>query len=136
MHRGICGTKHQESVQMVNSGMHVQDYPSFTLPKAHLQRCIDQATLIAGAEKRVFPSVYGYQFDHTSRGWDRIPGTCWPPSTPKFPNCDPNLPYFKWVLIFFRFHGADSSSTDATTETLHSSLAILTRAHHSVRRKT
>ncbi|KAH6891781.1 cholinesterase [Coprinopsis sp. MPI-PUGE-AT-0042] len=58
-------------------------------------RCIDQATLIAGAQKKVFPSVYGYQFEHTSRGWDRIPGTCWPPSSPKYPSGDPNLPYFK-----------------------------------------
>ncbi|PPQ97784.1 hypothetical protein CVT26_012787, partial [Gymnopilus dilepis] len=58
-------------------------------------RCIDQATLIAAAQHRVFPSVWAYQFDRSYAGYEPIPGTCEPPATPAFPNGDPSLPYYR-----------------------------------------
>lgn len=58
-------------------------------------RCIDQATVIAAAKNRVFPSVYAYSFDRTYGGYEPIPHTCGPPATDAFPNGDPSLPYFR-----------------------------------------
>ncbi|KAF8890281.1 Alpha/Beta hydrolase protein [Gymnopilus junonius] len=58
-------------------------------------RCIDEATLIAAAKHRVFPSVWAYQFDRSYAGYEPIPGTCEPPATAEFPNGDPSLPYYR-----------------------------------------
>jgi len=58
-------------------------------------RCIDQATVIAAAKHRVFPSVYAYQFDRSYEGYEPNPGVCDPPATAEFPNGDPSLPYFR-----------------------------------------
>ena len=62
-------------------------------------RCIDQATVYAGAAKGVFKSAYYYQMDRTIAGYDpNLLGG--PPVTSGYPNGNPNLPYF-------RLHGAD-----------------------------
>ncbi|TFK32362.1 Alpha/Beta hydrolase protein [Crucibulum laeve] len=58
-------------------------------------RCVDQATLIAAAKHKVFPSIYAYQFDRSYGGFEPIPGTCDPAATAEFPNGDPKLPYFR-----------------------------------------
>ncbi|KAH9479073.1 Para-nitrobenzyl esterase [Psilocybe cubensis] len=58
-------------------------------------RCIDQATVISAAKHDVFASVWAYQFDRSYGGYEPVPGTCDPPSTPAFPNGDPNLPYYR-----------------------------------------
>ncbi|KIX99777.1 uncharacterized protein Z520_04413 [Fonsecaea multimorphosa CBS 102226] len=62
-------------------------------------RCIDQATVYAGAETGTFPAAYYYQFERTINGYnpENVPGA---PVTPGYPNGNPNLPYFK-------LHGAD-----------------------------
>ena len=62
-------------------------------------RCVDQATVYAGAANNVFKSAYFYQMDRTINGYDpnKLGG---PPVTPGYPNGNPNLPYF-------RLHGAD-----------------------------
>ncbi|KAK5947410.1 hypothetical protein PMZ80_001560 [Knufia obscura] len=62
-------------------------------------RCIDQATIFAGAANKVFPSAYYYQFDRAISGYNpnNLPGA---PVTPGYPNGNPNEPYFK-------LHGAD-----------------------------
>ncbi|KAJ2915741.1 hypothetical protein MD484_g4690, partial [Candolleomyces efflorescens] len=57
--------------------------------------CIDQATVIAAAKHRVFPSIFAYQFDRTYVGWEPIPGTCGPATTAEFPYGDTKLPYFR-----------------------------------------
>jgi len=62
-------------------------------------RCIDQATMYAGAKSGAFASSYYYQMDRTIAGYDPN-GLGGPPVTPGYPNGDPNLPYF-------RLHGAD-----------------------------
>ena len=62
-------------------------------------RCIDQATVYAGAANGVFKSAYYYQMDRTIAGYDpNLLGG--PPATPGYPNGNPNLPYF-------RLHGSD-----------------------------
>ncbi|KAF8875886.1 Carboxylesterase family-domain-containing protein [Gymnopilus junonius] len=58
-------------------------------------RCVDQATLIAAAKHKVFPTIFAYQFDRSYAGFEPIPGTCVPPATAEFPNGDPSLPYFR-----------------------------------------
>ncbi len=62
-------------------------------------RCIDQATVYAGAKTGAFPSIYYYQMDRTINGYnpENVDGA---PITPAYPNGDPNMPYFK-------LHGAD-----------------------------
>lgn len=62
-------------------------------------RCVDQATVYAGATSGVFPRAYYYQMDRTIAGYDpnNLGG---PPVAPGYPLGDPNLPYF-------RLHGAD-----------------------------
>ncbi|KAH0839103.1 carboxylesterase family protein [Fonsecaea pedrosoi] len=62
-------------------------------------RCIDQATVYAGAETGTFPAAYYYQFERTINGYnpENVPGA---PITPGYPHGNPNLPYFK-------LHGAD-----------------------------
>ena len=62
-------------------------------------RCIDQATIFAGATNKVFPSAYYYQFERSIAGYNpnNLPGA---PITPGYPNGNPNEPYFK-------VHGAD-----------------------------
>ena len=62
-------------------------------------RCIDQATVYAGATNGVFKTAYFYQMDRTSNGYDpnMLGG---PPVEPGYPNGNPNLPYF-------RLHGSD-----------------------------
>ncbi|KEF60809.1 esterase/lipase [Exophiala aquamarina CBS 119918] len=62
-------------------------------------RCIDQATVYAGAATGAFPAAYYYQFQRTINGYNPndVPDA---PVTPGFPYGNPNLPYFK-------LHGAD-----------------------------
>lgn len=62
-------------------------------------RCIDQATVYAGASTGTFPAAYYYQFERAINGYnpENVPGA---PITPGYPNGNPNLPYFK-------LHGAD-----------------------------
>jgi carboxylesterase type B len=62
-------------------------------------RCIDQATVYAGAETGAFPATYYYQMERTINGYnpENVAGA---PVTPGYPNGNPNLPYFK-------LHGAD-----------------------------
>ncbi|KAF6751080.1 cholinesterase [Ephemerocybe angulata] len=57
--------------------------------------CVDQATVIAAAKHRVFPSIYAYQYDRTYVGWEPIAGTCGPAATPTHPHGDTSLPYFR-----------------------------------------
>lgn len=61
-------------------------------------RCINQATLIAAAKHDVFASVWAYQFDRSYGGYEPVPETCNPPSTPAFPHGDPSLPYYRFVM--------------------------------------
>ena len=57
-------------------------------------RCIDQATVYAGALSHAFPSAYFYQFDRAIGGYD--PNNVGnPPMAPGYPLGDPHLPYFK-----------------------------------------
>jgi hypothetical protein len=56
-------------------------------------RCIDQATVFAGAKSGAFQKAYYYQMDRTYGGYD--PNNLGGPA-----NNDPNLPYF-------RLHGSD-----------------------------
>ena len=62
-------------------------------------RCIDQATVYAGATSGAFAKAYFYQMDRSIYGYDpnSLGG---PPASPGYPNGNPNLPYF-------RLHGAD-----------------------------
>ena len=62
-------------------------------------RCIDQATVFAGASTGVFPSAYYYQMERSINGYNpnNVPGA---PVTPGYPHGNPNEPYFK-------LHGAD-----------------------------
>ncbi|EAW09497.1 putative carboxylesterase [Aspergillus clavatus NRRL 1] len=61
-------------------------------------RCIDQATVFAGAVSGVFREAYYYQLQRSSGGYDpnNLGG---PADTPQRPRGDPDLPYF-------RLHGA------------------------------
>ncbi|KAF2830474.1 acetylcholinesterase precursor [Ophiobolus disseminans] len=56
-------------------------------------RCVDQATVYAGAESRAFQKAYYYQFERSIDGYD--PNNLGQPA-----NDNPKNPYF-------RFHGAD-----------------------------
>ena len=57
-------------------------------------RCIDQATVYAGAKSGAFQSAYFYQMDRTSNGYD--PNLLGGPAiTPGYPYGNPNLPYFR-----------------------------------------
>lgn len=56
-------------------------------------RCVDQATVYAGASTRAFPKAFYYQFERTIDGYD-------PNSLGQPENDNPQNPYF-------RFHGAD-----------------------------
>lgn len=62
-------------------------------------RCVDQATVWAGAKTGTFPATYFYQFERTIDGYnpENVTGA---PVTPGYPHGNPNLPYFK-------LHGAD-----------------------------
>ena len=62
-------------------------------------RCIDQATVYAGAITGTFPATYYYQIERTIDGYNpnNLPGA---PVTPGYPDGNPNLPYFK-------LHGSD-----------------------------
>ncbi|KAJ4599218.1 hypothetical protein HRR83_003971 [Exophiala dermatitidis] len=63
-------------------------------------RCVDQATVYAGAVSGAFPAVYYYQFERTINGYnpENVPSAG--PVTRGYPHGNPNLPYF-------RLHGAD-----------------------------
>jgi carboxylesterase type B len=62
-------------------------------------RCIDQATVYAGATSGAFEKAYYYQLDRTDGGYDpnSLGGA---PASAKYPKGDPKLPYF-------RLHGGD-----------------------------
>lgn len=66
-------------------------------------RCIDQATVYAGAATGAFPATYFYQFERTINGYnpENVPDA---PVTPGYPYGNPNLPYFK-------LHGSDMDWT-------------------------
>ncbi|KAK4962702.1 hypothetical protein LTR10_000329 [Elasticomyces elasticus] len=63
-------------------------------------RCIDEATVYAGAVSGAFERAYYYQSQRTEYGYDpnNLGG---PPVTPGYPYGNPNLPYF-------RVHGSDN----------------------------
>ena len=63
-------------------------------------RCIDQATVYAGAVTGTFPATYFYQFERTINGYNPENVDSNGPIEPGYPNGDPDLPYF-------RLHGAD-----------------------------
>lgn len=67
-------------------------------------RCIDEATVYAGAVSGAFPSTYFYQIDRTISGYDPnmlgASGLASGPIEPGFSGGNPNLPYF-------RLHGSD-----------------------------
>lgn len=71
-------------------------------------RCIDEATVYAGATSRAFEKAYYYNIDRTYAGYDPnnlgASGLASGPATPGFPDGNPNLPYF-------RLHGADVGFT-------------------------
>ncbi|KAL1588314.1 hypothetical protein WHR41_02803 [Cladosporium halotolerans] len=71
-------------------------------------RCIDEATVYAGAKSRAFDKAYYYNLDRTYGGYDPnnlgASGLASGPVTAGFPNGNPNLPYF-------RLHGADVGFT-------------------------
>jgi carboxylesterase type B len=64
-------------------------------------RCIDQATMYAGAVNKAFAAGYYYQLDRTIGGYDPN-GLGGAPVTPGYRFGNPNLPYF-------RLHGGDTS---------------------------
>lgn len=57
-------------------------------------RCVDEATVYAGAVTGTFPAAYYYDFDREINGFNPndLPGA---PITPSYPNGNPNLPYFR-----------------------------------------
>ncbi|KAK0261481.1 hypothetical protein B0A54_03652 [Friedmanniomyces endolithicus] len=63
-------------------------------------RCVDEATIYAGAVSGAFERAYYYQSQRTEYGYDpnNLGG---PPVEPGYPYGDPNLPYF-------RVHGSDN----------------------------
>ena len=71
-------------------------------------RCIDEATVYAGATTGVFPSTYYYTMERTYAGYDPnnlgLSGLASGPVEPGYPNGNPHEPYF-------RLHGADLGFT-------------------------
>ncbi|KAK3677710.1 hypothetical protein LTR78_002560 [Recurvomyces mirabilis] len=71
-------------------------------------RCIDEATVYAGATSGAFKSAYYYTITRTYQGYDPnnlgLSGLSRGPVEPGFPYGDPDLPYF-------RLHGADLGFT-------------------------
>lgn len=71
-------------------------------------RCIDEATVYAGATSGAFKSAYYYTIDRTYEGYDPndlgASGLSQGPVEPGYPYGDPNLPYF-------RLHGSDLGFT-------------------------
>lgn len=71
-------------------------------------RCIDEATVYAGATSHAFKVAYYYNIDRTYAGYDPnnlgASGLASGPVTPGYPNGNPHLPYF-------RLHGADVGFT-------------------------
>lgn len=71
-------------------------------------RCIDEATVYAGATSGAFKSAYYYTIDRTYEGYDPnllgASGLSQGPTEPGYPNGDPELPYF-------RLHGSDLGFT-------------------------
>ncbi|ETN47084.1 uncharacterized protein HMPREF1541_01274 [Cyphellophora europaea CBS 101466] len=76
-------------------------------------RCIDQATVYAGAVTHTFPATYYYQFERSIDGYNPnnlSPELIQGPRSPNYPNGNPHAPYFKlhgstgdW--IFGNFYG-------------------------------
>ncbi|KAK4541604.1 hypothetical protein LTR36_007901 [Oleoguttula mirabilis] len=71
-------------------------------------RCIDEATVYAGATSGAFKSAYYYTIDRTYEGYDPnllgASGLSQGPTEPGYPYGDPELPYF-------RLHGSDLGFT-------------------------
>ncbi|KAK3699485.1 hypothetical protein LTR37_016442 [Vermiconidia calcicola] len=71
-------------------------------------RCIDEATVYAGATSGAFKSAYYYTMERTYEGYDPnglgASGLSQGPETPSYPYGNPDLPYF-------RLHGADLGFT-------------------------
>lgn len=70
-------------------------------------RCIDEATVYAGAVSGAFPSAYYYTIERTYEGYDPQdlgPDLTRGPVMPGYPNGNPELPYF-------RLHGSDLGFT-------------------------
>lgn len=71
-------------------------------------RCIDEATVYAGAKTGAFKSAYYYTIERTYAGYDPnglgFSGLSSGPVEPGYPYGDPNLPYF-------RLHGSDLGFT-------------------------
>ncbi|KAK6439606.1 hypothetical protein LTR95_004178 [Oleoguttula sp. CCFEE 5521] len=71
-------------------------------------RCIDEATVYAGAKTGAFDKAYYYTITRTGNGYDPnnlgASGLAVGPVVPGYPNGDPDLPYF-------RIHGSDLGFT-------------------------
>nr|OQO20356.1 hypothetical protein B0A51_12020 [Rachicladosporium sp. CCFEE 5018] len=71
-------------------------------------RCVDEATVYAGAKTGAFDKAYYYTITRTGNGYDPnnlgASGLAVGPVTPGYPNGNPNLPYF-------RIHGSDLGFT-------------------------
>jgi hypothetical protein len=78
-------------------------------------RCIDEATVYAGATSHAFKTAYFYNIARTQGGYDPnnlgLSGLANGPVTPGYPNGNPHLPYF-------RLHGADVGFTYGTLDIL------------------
>jgi len=73
-------------------------------------RCIDQATVYAGATSGAFKSAYFYQMERTVQGYDPVGVDGTGPVTPGYPLGNPNLPYY-------RLHGSDVPWAFGTLDT-------------------
>ncbi|KAM3414462.1 hypothetical protein BST61_g9627 [Cercospora zeina] len=70
-------------------------------------RCIDEATVYAGAQSGAFPATYYYEFDRGWRGYDPSNlglALSSGPVEPGYPHGNPNKPYF-------RLHGSEGGFT-------------------------
>jgi carboxylesterase type B len=79
-------------------------------------RCPNQASLLLGVSSDVLQPSYYYQMQRTINGHDpnNLGG---PPSTPDYPNGDPDLPYF-------RLHGSDLAFVFGNLHTIRDSLDL------------
>ena len=57
-------------------------------------RCVDEATVYAGAVTNTFPATYYYNFERELSGYNPN-NLAQNPVTPGYPNGNPNLPYFR-----------------------------------------
>ncbi|KAK4898931.1 hypothetical protein LTR27_003662 [Elasticomyces elasticus] len=84
-------------------------------------RCIDEATIYAGATSGAFRSAYYYTITRTYQGYDPnnlgASGLSQGPVSPAYPNGNPELPYF-------RLHGSDLGFTYGNQNPLRDGLDL------------